>query len=340
MLNKKKLKKQKLREKERRSSAVVGVTNSKLDHVNTMLESMEEEPVITHQRSMTDSNTKLARAMQSDTMQKEIKEALKKKERAQAMENAAVITGKKKVKSMDTLLSALASEGGSQGKVSSKRKHLVFKEEIKEIMYGSNGKKGLEKSRKVGDREAKEEDKDTCFNLMSIDEYFSHRIVPLVRLYEYKAPLLNSRLTTLEVVSFIFTSFGALLAVINLAHWVAITVAIAASLESYISHSGLRQQRDILNKNIKEIQNMLTWWDSLTIVERRQLQNREKAVMTTEECFIAYAEKVSGCQRVTELEMERGQGSGQTGDSKNANSGKNQDEGGADSGDEADDEGE
>ena len=78
---------------------------------------------------------------------------------------------------------------------------------------------------------------------------------------------------------------------------------------------------------------------SLTIVERRQLQNREKAVMTTEECFIAYAEKVSGFQRVTELEMERGQGSRQTGDSKNANSGKNQDKGGADSGDEADDEG-
>ncbi|GMI05119.1 hypothetical protein TrVE_jg12256 [Triparma verrucosa] len=257
----------------------------------------------------------------------------------EAMENAAVITGKKKVKSMDTLLSVLVSEGGSQGKVSSKRKHLVFKEEIKEIMYGSSGKKGLEKSRKVGDGEVKEEDKDTCFNLMSIDEYFSHRIVPLVRLYEYKAPLLSSKLTTLEIVSFIFTSFGALLAVINLAHWVAITVAIAASLESYISHSGLRQQRDILNKNIKEIQNMLTWWDSLTIVERRQLQNREKAVMTTEECFIAYAEKVSGFQRVTELEMERGQGSRQTGDSKNANSGKNQDKGGADSGDEADDEG-
>lgn len=130
------------------------------------------------------------------------------------------------------------------------------------------------------------------------------RVIPLVRMYEKMGPELDWQLSALEVAAFTLTRCGALFAVCGLAEWVAITVAIAAAVESFIAHLNLRSQREVVNKNINTIQNMLTWWDSLTIVERRTVHCRERAVLTVEDCVVAFAETKTGINRVSDFEMD------------------------------------
>ena len=87
---------------------------------------------------------------------------------------------------------------------------------------------------------------------------------------------------------------------------------------SFIAHLALRAQREVVNKNITTIQNMLTWWDSLTIVERRTVHCRERAVLTVEDCVVAFAETKTGMNRVSDYEMNANGNHSSKGDNRDA----------------------
>jgi hypothetical protein len=194
-----------------------------------------------------------------------------------------------KIESITSLVEIATSKKG----VSKRRmRHLLQKQEIEDLLY--NVEIGNETTKENGQSKI---EKDTVFGPLTIDTYIVCRLIPLVCKYKEEAPKVNRIFTALELISFSFTSFGALLAVLNLAEWVAITVAIAGALQSAVARSGLRARRDQLNVNISILHNLLTWWDSLTIVERRTLAAREKIVLTTEDCVLSLAEEQTGRKR-------------------------------------------
>ena len=187
----------------------------------------------------------------------------------------------KKKNLSDVLMTEAAAIKGDQGE-DWKKKEKLYHEVIRDKMGGLK----LENATDV----------DSITGPISLVQYMKTRAMPLTTYYEVQTPVVDKWLWALELVAFIFTSFGALLAVFNWAQWVAITVALASAIQGWVARSGLKDKRDGMNKNLSACQNLLTWWDGLTIVEKRTLTSKTFAVELIENGMIDLHVKITGRQ--------------------------------------------
>ena len=123
-------------------------------------------------------------------------------------------------------------------------------------------------------------ERDDYVSPISIETYMEYRAKPITLAYEFQTPAFSHKLTVLEIVSFLLTSSGAIIAVpgIDLGTWVAITVALSTGVSSYIDYYQLRNERDTRNHSLSEFQNLMTWWESLSIIDKRTKTAKAKAV--------------------------------------------------------------
>ena len=140
------------------------------------------------------------------------------------------------------------------------------------------------KTKKRSDSIAKQVEDDYLFGPMSVDSYVIFRVRPLIEKYEKRSAELSNLLTLLDVVGFAVNSLGAVLAVdfVNFSEWVALSVAIAAVLTGVIEFTQLRNQVVSVNLALGDLQNMIVWWDSLSVVRRRTDATKRHIVGVTE----------------------------------------------------------
>ena len=131
-------------------------------------------------------------------------------------------------------------------------------------------------------------ERDDFVSPISIETYMEYRAKLLTLSFERETPAFSRMLTVLEIFSFLLTSSGAVIAVpgIDLGTWVAITVALSTGVTSYIDFYQLRTERDTRNHSLSEFQNLLTWWESLSIIDKRTRTAKQKAVGTIENCVL------------------------------------------------------
>jgi len=127
---------------------------------------------------------------------------------------------------------------------------------------------------------------------MSIETYVMFRVRPLAARFETEAPHLNRVLQCLEVVTFVANSSGAVLAVItigtiSLSSFVAITVAFASMFSSMIEYHNLQARVSATNAALRDAHNLLTWWGSLSMVDRRTRRSKYHIVSTMERCVLS-----------------------------------------------------
>ena len=139
-------------------------------------------------------------------------------------------------------------------------------------------------------------DKDDFISPMNIETYVEYRAKPITLAYEKQTPLISDKLSFLEILVFVLTSAGAVLAVpgINMGSWVAITVALSTAVTSYIEYFQLRIERDTRNNSLSEFQNLMTWWESLSIIDKRTKQSKEKALAIIEGGVLILVERRAG----------------------------------------------
>ena len=163
-------------------------------------------------------------------------------------------------------------------------------------------------------------DKDDFISPITIETYVEFRAKPITLAYEKQTPLISDKLSALEIIVFILTSAGAVLAVpgIDMGSWVAITVAMSTAVTSYIEYFALKTERDTRNNSLSDFQNLMTWWESLSIIDKRTKQSKEKAVGTIEGGILLLVERRAGAAFSSNSdENEGGEGDdGQGGDKK------------------------
>ena len=137
---------------------------------------------------------------------------------------------------------------------------------------------------------------DDFISPLNIETYVEYRAKPLTTAFESQTPSISRLLSSLEILTFLLTSAGAVLAVpgIDAGSWVAITVAMSTAVTSYIEYFQLRVERDTRNNSLSEFQNMLTWWDSLSIIDKRTKSAKEKALGTIENGSLMLVERRAG----------------------------------------------
>eukprot|EP00746_Dinoflagellata_sp_MGD_P049065 gnl/MRDRNA2_/MRDRNA2_222149_c0_seq1.p1 gnl/MRDRNA2_/MRDRNA2_222149_c0~~gnl/MRDRNA2_/MRDRNA2_222149_c0_seq1.p1 ORF type:complete len:377 (-),score=77.75 gnl/MRDRNA2_/MRDRNA2_222149_c0_seq1:309-1271(-) len=147
-------------------------------------------------------------------------------------------------------------------------------------------------------------DFDDFVSPISTEAYLDYRVMPNLKRLEYEAPRLSSQLKTVEMVTFFLASLGALLAALDARRWVPVTVALGAALTNLNSYMGFSSRLEALNASIAEIQNTVTHWCGMTIVDRRMPIVKEQILQTIETSLLSQA--TAQCTGAAAMRLIRG----------------------------------
>lgn len=143
------------------------------------------------------------------------------------------------------------------------------------------------KKRKKGIGASKEVEDDYLVGPLSVESYVTFRLRPVIDNLERQALKLAKQLQRCEISVYFLQAAGAVLAAVDWTEWTALTVALVAVVTGIIEFTQLRNQLVQTNLSLRDLQNMIVRWDSLSIVMRRRPDMKAMFVTTTEESMIA-----------------------------------------------------
>ena len=139
---------------------------------------------------------------------------------------------------------------------------------------------------------------------LSIDEYMITRFEEVYDNHKTQAPRLDKIITRLRFFIFVFTSMGAMLVYLGLAGWVAVLMAIAASLSSIIDDKQMPIRLMASNNARIELEKLICYWQGLSVIERRRFSTASYIVETVESTVIAellaYSQSIRSQQAASE----------------------------------------
>jgi len=133
------------------------------------------------------------------------------------------------------------------------------------------------------------------------ESFVVFRVRPLIEHYEKQAVRLANRLNLYETFTFILNSSGAVLAVVGFYEWVTLTVAVVAVITGVIDFTQLRNQVVSVNLCLRDLQKLIVWWDSLSVVRRRTDDTKSRVVDTTERAVVQVVRQQTTAASSTQL---------------------------------------
>jgi len=168
----------------------------------------------------------------------------------------------------------------------------ILEEHVIENLYGEYLNKPKKGSSKVlpngGDVEKGETKKskggeiDDYTSPLELEIYVDFRVRSIAKSLERSVPALAKQLTILEVLALLSNAVGGVLSILGYAQWVSVAVAagiVFASLQDYYS---LPAQVTASNEATAELHAMLSWWDSLSLVQRKTRDTKQKCAELAE----------------------------------------------------------
>jgi len=194
--------------------------------------------------------------------------------------------------------------GGSVTKATPIDEHLADDEDMREVLmemqgYGKpkedEGEKLIslkKKQKKLMEKESKNKvvDDDYLVGPLVVDTYICYRTRPIIEMLEKRANKRAFTLAAIEISIFCIQASGSVLGVFEYSEWVALTIAIAAVLQGFIEFMNLRNQVTSVNLALRDLQSLIVFWDSLSIVRRRTPAVKMQVVKTTEDAFLQVTE--------------------------------------------------
>ena len=131
------------------------------------------------------------------------------------------------------------------------------------------------------------EEEDDLISPMSIETYMGYRAKYVLAQLEYLAPRLARHLQFLEVLGFVTNSVGAGLAAFGYTEWVAMSVAFYGVVAAVLQHLNLQQQVEATNQALRDVHNMLIWWNGHGIIEHRTRSSKQHVVNVVETAWLS-----------------------------------------------------
>ena len=126
---------------------------------------------------------------------------------------------------------------------------------------------------------------DDGLTSLTADEYVKLRLIPIVAYFTVEAPglsnflsIVTSFVVALAVLSSVFSSF-------NLVTFIPLLFAFSAALTSWTSYNQTDLKLVQTNRGKHQLHQLLIWWDSLSMIEKRVSANKEYLVQVTETAF-------------------------------------------------------
>lgn len=110
-------------------------------------------------------------------------------------------------------------------------------------------------------------EEDDLMQPISVETYVEKRMKPLLIRYSMSAPRLSRRSALLENFNMFINAIAVALAVPGeLSHWVTFVVSLKALVLTVTQYLAYSIQLGALNSSLRDLQNCMTWWDSLSVI--------------------------------------------------------------------------
>jgi len=137
------------------------------------------------------------------------------------------------------------------------------------------------------DDEEKEQDGgDDGSKPLNAEQYVMLRVLPLARRLRKDAPKLMKQTGLLQALILLASGVATILAAFNYSLYVTIAVAFVVAFSALQEFEGIQNKLRSTNETLRTLDEVIHWWGSLSVVERRKSSTLEEVVERTEEAYM------------------------------------------------------
>lgn len=138
-------------------------------------------------------------------------------------------------------------------------------------------------SQAIFDPQSMEVQRDDGFALVTAEDYIVFRLKQQIMHYQERSPTLNRLSSMLQVAQYLLTAITTALTVSGMIVIVPIPVAAIALITGVSDFEQITSRLRNVNQCKMQLTNLLIWWESLSMVEKRLPVNKEYLVKVTED---------------------------------------------------------
>lgn len=139
---------------------------------------------------------------------------------------------------------------------------------------------------------------DDLYSQIPLETYVNRRCQPFVTYLEKRAPKMSRRFNQCEGLGVLANTGGAVLAVLGYADWVALTVAVAGVAMALTDYFYYPSQLGETNRALQDCHNLLIWFDSLSLVQRKKRENTSHVVGVCEGAMLNLCQARTGVAQI------------------------------------------
>jgi hypothetical protein len=145
---------------------------------------------------------------------------------------------------------------------------------------------------------------DDGLKLMTADDYLSLRMLPMVAELSKKTPRLSSWSSTFTICVLVLSVSAAALSTFDRSDFVPAALALSGGITAWASYQQTDLRLVLTNNSLSQLNQLLVWWDGLTMIEKRIPINKETLVKSSELAIISQATVVGGSSSSPNLETK------------------------------------
>ena len=137
---------------------------------------------------------------------------------------------------------------------------------------------------------------DDGLTLLTADDYLTYRMLPMIAELTTKTPRLSSWSSTFTILVLILSVSAAALSTFERSDFIPAALALSGGITAWASYQQTDLRLILTNNSLSQLNQLLVWWDGLTMIEKRIPINKETLVMTSEMAILSQATVVGGSQ--------------------------------------------
>jgi len=126
------------------------------------------------------------------------------------------------------------------------------------------------------------DDEDNHHSPMKPRLYITHRIEPQMDFFQSRIPIYTRHRFVFKVIVMLLGASTAVLSRYSLVSWVVAVASLSSAVTSWIEFCDTARKVERYTRAITSLQKLLSWWKSLTEVERASTENISMLVVTSE----------------------------------------------------------
>lgn len=124
------------------------------------------------------------------------------------------------------------------------------------------------------------------YERMAIETYVKTRLHSIVQKHKRRGPILERSVQILQIIIFIITASGAFLSHLGYVYWVPLTMSFSATIVTIMEQKQLIFRLSSTNTVLIQMEQLLCYWQGLSIIERRKHSNATFIVETAENAIL------------------------------------------------------